>query len=1180
MKTVSFLRDSFAPRTCGLLALAILLVIAAQRPAAAQQVERMYFPAVDNFRDVLVDLINQETERIDIAAWYLTDGTVVNTLLIKHAQRVPIRLIGDRGSIFEIDLHTKNAYYELANAGVPIRLRFNPTWFPEIAHWKAAIFVGQGIVTFGSANYTPFELAPDSPTNYKDETVLVTDDLVLFNAFKTKFDQMWNDTTVEPLSRIGGPPYLKNWHDACAAEPACSDFDNQYPNPAPMIIDTARLEPNHLLPPDMVWGQGPPFNNRLIEEINNEPSFVDFVIYRLTVDNITQALLDKHASGIPVRIILEPNEYENKKWPEFWLTHANMDKLWAAGVPIKERVHIGLTHMKMLVTSDYATNASSNLASGWQRDHNYFVPAATKPHLYNAMRDRFNFMWNATSEFAPFTPDPPDAAALVSPANGATGVTTTPELEWQRAAFAVSYDVYLGTSSGPLMKVANVPAALVNDPPPTYSWTPATPLQSGTTYFWKVESRTNATHVNPSLIAPSPTRSFTTTGSSAGPPVTPSNPSPSNGASGVSTNTTLTWQAQTPGTTYRVAFGTSNPPAQVATGLSSASYSPGQLNQSTTYYWRVTAVNSAGTATGPVWSFTTGAPQPAAGEIVIYAADITTKVGNWAQVNDATAAAGVLLRSQDQNYSNTSAPLPSPPHYFEATFNAVAGTKYRVWTRMRAKDNSKWNDSVFVQFSDSVTSSGSPIYRIGTTSGLFENLWTCSTCQTFGWGWSRHAYWLNDTGEVWFQNSGTHTIRIQTREDGVDVDQIVISPVTYVNNAPGPVSNDSTIVAKPGGGGSDPQDPPAAPASPSPANGATTGTSVTLTWSAAGATSYDVYFGSANPPSLAAAGRTTASYPVSGLNEGVTYYWKVVARNDDGTTTGPVWSFTTGVTAPQPPSVPSSPSPANGATTGTAVTLSWSAAGATSYDVYFGSANPPALAAAGRTTASYPVSGLGQGVTYYWKIVARNDDGNTSGPVWSFTTATTPSAPPEIVIYANDIPATALHGAWAKASDPTSPNGVRLGTPDNEFATTSNPIVNPTHYVDVSFSAPANVPYRIWLRLKATANSKWNDAVWAQFSDARHNGASVHPIGTTQGLLVNLATDSTASSLNEWGWHNSAYWLNQVTTVTFATSGTHTLRIQVREDGVMFDQIVLSPADFLETPPGPVTNDATIVPKP
>ena len=85
---------------------------------------------------------------------------------------------------------------------------------------------------------------------------------------------------------------------------------------------------------------------------------------------------------------------------------------------------------------------------------------------------------------------------------------------------------------------------------------------------------------------------------------------------------------------------------------------------------------------------------------------------------------------------------------------------------------------------------------------------------------------------------------------------------------------------------------------------------------------------------------------------------------------------------------------------------------------------------------------------------------------------------------------------------------------------------------------------------------------------------------STAGLLVNLATDSTGSSVNNWGWQNTAYWLSQATTVTFANSGPHTLRIQIREDGVQLDQIVLSPTTYLSSSPGAVTNDSTIVRKP
>jgi hypothetical protein len=494
-------------------ALILTIILASASSASAQ--ERMYFPAVDNVRAVLLKHIRAETVRIDISVWYFADGEIVNALILRHQQGVPIRLMGDRAAIFEIDANTRTSFYRLANVGVPIRVRSNPTWYPETIHWKTTIFVGQNLVEFGSANYTPFELAPVSSTNYKDETALLTNDPELVNAFKTQFDRIWNDTVREPQSRVG-PPYFLNWAAACAREAACADFSTRFPNPAPMHINTARLEPDHVTPPNMVWGQGPAFNNRLVQEINAETNFVDAANIRWTVGNVPEALIAKHKSGVPVRVIMEPQEYVNRKWPEFWLTHAYVDKMWLAGIPIKKRLHQGLIHMKMVITSGYATNASSNLAIEWQRDTNYFVPAGTKPAIYGAMRERFEIMWNDTVGFGDFVPGPPDAAALSAPAAGATNVSTIPRLTWNRAPFAVSYDIYLGTSLSSMTRVANVPAQIVKDPPLTYSWTASTALQPGTTYHWKVVSRTFA-----SLTASSATRSFTTSGTATTPPPTP-----------------------------------------------------------------------------------------------------------------------------------------------------------------------------------------------------------------------------------------------------------------------------------------------------------------------------------------------------------------------------------------------------------------------------------------------------------------------------------------------------------------------------------------------------------------------------------------------------------------------------------------------------------------------------------
>ena len=186
----------------------------------------------------------------------------------------------------------------------------------------------------------------------------------------------------------------------------------------------------------------------------------------------------------------------------------------------------------------------------------------------------------------------------------------------------------------------------------------------------------------------------------------------------------------------------------------------------------------------------------AGSEIVLYASEAVTVRGNWAAASSSGAAAGRSMTSSDLGWSSTNAPLASPANYFEMTFDAPAGTPYRIWARLRATNNSKWNDAVWMQFSDALVN-GSAAYRIGTTSGLMVNLERCSGCGTAGWGWHNTAYWLSQATAVTFSSTGTHTIRVQTREDGVEIDQIVLSPVTYYSNSPGSITNDTTILSKP-----------------------------------------------------------------------------------------------------------------------------------------------------------------------------------------------------------------------------------------------------------------------------------------------------------------------------------------------------------------------------------------------
>lgn len=166
----------------------------------------------------------------------------------------------------------------------------------------------------------------------------------------------------------------------------------------------------------------------------------------------------------------------------------------------------------------------------------------------------------------------------------------------------------------------------------------------------------------------------------------------------------------------------------------------------------------------------------------------------WTKVSDGTAAGGQRLWNPNQNAAKILTAAASPASYVEFTFNAVAGQPYRLWIRGRAESDYWGNDSAFVQFSGAVTSSGAALYRIGTTSAAGYNLENCSGCGVAAWGWQDTAYGLNVAPTpIYFATTGAHTLRIQQREDGLSIDQIVLSPATFRNTAPGALKNDTKI---------------------------------------------------------------------------------------------------------------------------------------------------------------------------------------------------------------------------------------------------------------------------------------------------------------------------------------------------------------------------------------------------
>jgi hypothetical protein len=195
---------------------------------------------------------------------------------------------------------------------------------------------------------------------------------------------------------------------------------------------------------------------------------------------------------------------------------------------------------------------------------------------------------------------------------------------------------------------------------------------------------------------------------------------------------------------------------------------------------------------------------------------------------------------------------------------------------------------------------------------------------------------------------------------------------------------------------------PDAPSGPSPGNG-DTGVSVasSLDWERGESqcddldATYDVYFGTSSPPPFHHNNGGSKSWDPGGLASNTLYYWRVVAKDANGSTSSATWSFrTAGVVAcDDEPSNIADMTPSDGADdVSLDANLSWSGGNSrcpgltATYDVYFGTDSTPPLRQNTGSTKTWDPGTLEANRTYYWRIVAKDANGSTSSAVRDFRT--------------------------------------------------------------------------------------------------------------------------------------------------------------------------------------------------
>ena len=195
--------------------------------------------------------------------------------------------------------------------------------------------------------------------------------------------------------------------------------------------------------------------------------------------------------------------------------------MYANGVAVRFDGHLGINHEKAVALhgTGMAIMGSSNwtdASNASQREHNYFT---VKPWIFNWLTAQVERKWNNLSGYAetkPFVPLPPDHPVNVSPANGAIDMPVNgAALSWGAGYRAHKYDIYFGTDPNPPLLYVDLPLG-PSQSSSDYRVFGLPALQPGTTYYWKVVSKTMANRT-----ADGPIHSFRTEGLAAGANVAP-----------------------------------------------------------------------------------------------------------------------------------------------------------------------------------------------------------------------------------------------------------------------------------------------------------------------------------------------------------------------------------------------------------------------------------------------------------------------------------------------------------------------------------------------------------------------------------------------------------------------------------------------------------------------------------
>ena len=442
-----------------LLALTLTVLALSHDVAAA---DRLCDPAFEDCRAPLIDYIRNERVGIDVAFWFMEDARYTSDARREMARGSPgprpDRLRGER----HYPLNAQRLA-ELQAAGIPMRRSHGS----GILHWKMMLFDGQNIVQFSGANYSADCFVPDTrPTRTTStRSIYFTDDAAVVNSFRTQVRR--------PLD---------------GRRPATPNYANITRPLSATLSDVFAKDPELNFPPRESY------RNRAVSRYNAETRAIDVIMYRITDRAHADAMIRR---GQARRARPADHRAASNIRDPITLWHSwNVDRMYMAGVQIKQRAHAGLNHQKSVLLQRSAHDdlrlveldvAVEQLAGRAQLLHGQ---AGILQLVHRSVRAQVEQRHRPSRNDAV-----PAAAARPAGQRRAAarrrGVGTTATLQWNAGIWAHLYDVYFGTEPDPPLIAANLALGPSTNARNDKAYK-ITGLAPGTAYYWRVVAKTMA----------------------------------------------------------------------------------------------------------------------------------------------------------------------------------------------------------------------------------------------------------------------------------------------------------------------------------------------------------------------------------------------------------------------------------------------------------------------------------------------------------------------------------------------------------------------------------------------------------------------------------------------------------------------------------------------------------------